>query len=250
MTSLRQHADEYLRVRRALGFKLRSEGFLLASFVAFADQSGAQLITTELVMIWTLQAVDADLHNLAKRMRVVRSFARYLYAIDPRNQVPPDDLCPGRGHRPAPYIYSDAQIAVLMHGARSLDAPLLAITLETLIGLLAATGLRIGEAIALDRGDVSWDESLLSVRDAKYRQSREVLLHPTTVAALRRFVSERDQLIRRWIRASLSRREVLGLTTALFAKLFANYAAAFLWNKRRGARTSMTSDTLLPSTRC
>jgi integrase len=195
MTSLRQHAEEYLTARRALGFKLRSEGYLLTSFVTFADQSGAELITTELVVAWTLRAVTTDLNNLAKRMRVVRFFARYLYAIDPRNEVPPDDLCPSRGHRPTPYIYSDAEVAALMNGAKGLDAPLLAITMEALIGLLATTGMRIGEAIVLNCGDVNWDESLLIVRNAKYGKSREVLLHPSTVQALRHYVGERDQLV-------------------------------------------------------
>lgn len=196
MTSLLQHAEEYLTARRALGYKLRSEGYLLTSFVTFADQSGAELITTEQAMIWTLRAVDTHSHNMAKRMRVVRFFARYLYAIDPRHEVPPDDLCPSRGHRPTPYIYSDAEVAALMNGAKGLDAPLLAITLEALIGLLVTTGMRIGEAIALNFGDVNWDESLLTVHNAKYGKSREVLLHPSTVQALRHYVGERDQHIR------------------------------------------------------
>ena len=196
MTSLRQHAEEYLTARRTLGFTLRSEGYLLTSFVAFAEQAGAELITTELVVAWTLRAVNTDLNNLAKRMRVVRFFARYLYAIDPRNEIPPDDLCPSRGHRPTPYIYSDAEVTALMNGAKGLDAPLLAITMEALIGVLATTGMRIGEVLALNGGDVNWDESLLSVRNSKYGKSREVLLHPSTVRALRHYVGERDQLIR------------------------------------------------------
>jgi integrase len=198
MSSLRRYAEEYLTIRRALGFKLVGEGYLLASFVTFVEQNGVGIITTELTVTWTRLAIDAGPVYLAKRMRAVRPFARYLHTIDPKNEVPPVDLFPCQKYRPTPHIYTDDEIVALMSAARELAPPLRAATLETIIGLLAATGMRIGEALALDCSDVDWDEGLFTVRNSKYGKSREVLLHPSTVEALKRYANQRDQLTRPW----------------------------------------------------
>jgi integrase len=117
-----------------------------------------------------------------------------LQAFQPDTEVPPTDLFTAGKHRPTPYIYSDPDIAALMGAARQLSPPLRAATLETLIGLLAATGMRVGEAMTLDRTDVDWDIGLLTIREAKYTKSREVLLHATTLEALRAYDVQRDRL--------------------------------------------------------
>lgn len=192
MNTLRDHADEYLTIRRALGFKLVGEGRLLAGFVTFAEQSEASIVTTGLAVGFTRLATGGRADYLARRMRVVRSFAVYLHTIDPRTQIPPVDLFPARNHRPTPYIYADTDVAALMAAASGLTPALRAATTETLIGLLAATGLRISEAMALDRDDVDWSNGLLTVRNTKFGKSREVLLHPSTVKALERYADQRD----------------------------------------------------------
>jgi integrase len=131
---------------------------------------------------------------LARRMRVARGFARYVHSLDPSTEVPPADLFPAGKHRPVPYIYSDDDVLSLMGAARTLGPPLRALTLESLIGLLAATGMRVSEAMALDDGDLDWRNGLVTVRNSKYNKSRELLLHPTTVEALRAYRAKRDRL--------------------------------------------------------
>lgn len=194
MNGLRQRRDEYLAVRRALGYKLVGEAQLLAGFVAFAEQVGAVVVTTELAVAWTTATNSVSPVYLSRRMRAVRSFARYLRSLDPATEIPPVDLFPSRKHRPTPYLYSDAEVAALMGAARELSQPLRAATFETLIGLLAATGMRISEAMRLDRDDHDKANGLLIVRDSKFGKSREILLHPSTVKALTGYAEQRDRL--------------------------------------------------------
>ena len=207
MSALRHHAEDYLLVRRALGYKLRGEGLLLASFVGYLEQAGASTVTTNAAVQWTkLATTAASPAYLARRMRVARGFARYLAAFDPSTEVPPQDLFPCSKYRPTPYIYTEAETLALMAAARSLQPPLRAATYEALIGLLASTGLRISEATALDRDDVHWRDSSLVVRESKYNKSREVLLHKSTLVALRRYGATRVQALpdALWRRASSS----------------------------------------------
>lgn len=128
------------------------------------------------------------------RLTVVRGFARYLHALDERHEVPPADLLPARWHRPTPYLYSEADLGRLLGAARALPRPLRAATYATLIGLLAVSGMRVGEAIGLDRGDLDWSAGLLIVREAKFGKSRELVLHPSALAALRPYDRGRRQL--------------------------------------------------------
>jgi integrase len=194
MSTLGEHAQNYLRVRRALGFKLVGEGVLLAEFVACAEQAGQHTMTTEFALEWARRPAGASRNYLSRRLRAVRSFARYLHALDPACEVPPLELLPASKYRPAPYLYRDEEVVALMRAAGALRPPLRAATFRTIIGLLACTGLRIGETLRLDRDDVDTTHSLLTVRDSKFGKSREVLLHPTTVAALDEYRGIRDRL--------------------------------------------------------
>ncbi len=129
------------------------------------------------------------------RMLVVRGFARYMAGIDPRTEIPPAGLIPFRQRWRAPFIYSEAEVVALMrHARRAIPEPLRAATFETLIGLFASTGLRIGEAIKLDRSDIDWSEGVLLVRESKFMKSRHVPLHESTLQALRRYARRRDEL--------------------------------------------------------
>jgi integrase/recombinase XerD len=192
MTPLRQALRDYLRIRRQLGYRLAEDGRLLETFVDFLEQSGSATITTELALAWATLPAGARAHRWRQRLGIVRRFARYLATIDPDAEVPPKDLLPASCVRVAPYIYTDAAIAALMAEARALTPLLRAATYETLIGLMAVSGLRIGETLGLDRQDVDLRDGTLHVR-ARQTKQREVPLHDSTTNALRRYAKLRDQ---------------------------------------------------------
>lgn len=194
MSALAEHVQNYLRLRRAVGFKLVGEETLLREFVAFADAAGERTVTTKLALEWARQPASASANYLSRRLRAVRGFARYLHALDPACEVPPLQLLPASKYRPAPYLYREEEVLALMAAARALRPPLRAATFETLIGLLACTGLRIGEAIRLDREDVDLEGRVLTVRDSKFGKSREVLLHESTCRELAEYSQLRDRL--------------------------------------------------------
>ena len=124
----------------------------------------------------------------------MRRFAVYLHTIDPATEVPPPGVFPRHRRRPTPYLWSPTEITQLLDGARALRSPMRAATHETLFGLLAATGMRLGETIGLDRGDVDLHTGVVTIRQAKFDRSRFVPLHPTATAALRRYTADRDRL--------------------------------------------------------
>jgi integrase len=194
MSALRQAVDDYLQLRRALGYKLERHGRLLPQFVEFLKQRQASVITTELALRFATQPADASAVHWNDRLAVVRGFARYVWASDPRTEVPSVDLLPAKRRRAVPYLYSQDEIERLMRAARGFRSPLRAATYETLIGLLAVTGIRVSEAIGLARGDVELPKEWLTVRRGKNGKSREVALHATTVEALGRYAQLRDEL--------------------------------------------------------
>jgi len=194
MIPLGQALEDYLRIRRRLGFELKSDQLLLENFVAFLERAGAERITTELALMWARLPVDARPHRWRQRLGIVRGFARYLATIEPDSEIPSKDLLPAHRPRVAPYIYSPAEIGALIEAAGDLTPPLRAASHQTVIGLMATTGLRLGEALGLDRADVDLVDAALHVR-ARQTKQREVPLHPTTTAALREYARRRD---RRW----------------------------------------------------
>ena len=193
MTGIRRAIGDYLAVRRALGYKLEDHGWLLADFASFLEAAGARTVTTRLALDWATLPQDALPSWHAARLRVVRGFARHLQALDPATEVPPAGLLAGRNRRAVPYLYSDAEVAALMAATACLRPALHAATHETLIGLLSATGMRLGEAIRLDRADLDAGEGIVTVRDSKFAKSRQIPLHPSTLAALTGYGQLRDQ---------------------------------------------------------
>lgn len=193
MTDLRSALHDYLAIRRQLGFELKAAGRLLEDYVDFIEHAGASRITSELAVAWAKLPKDARPHRWRQRLGMVRGFARYVSTIDPQTEVPSQDLLPARRPRVAPYLYSQAEIAALMHAARALTPRLRAATFETLIGLLAVSGLRAGEALGLDRADVDLDDGALHVRAAKHSRQREVPLHDSAAEALREYGRLRDR---------------------------------------------------------
>jgi integrase len=193
MSSLGQYLEEYLEVRRALGYKLEREGHLLPDFVAFLERRGATHVTTALALQWATLPAGATLRWWATRLSMVRCFANHARAFDARTEIPSPDLLPStKPRRLVPYVYTEGEVLALMREADILSG-LKAHTYATLIGLLATTGMRVGEVLALDRSDIDWQQGVLVVRHSKFDKSREVPLHPTTLRALRAYSRERDQ---------------------------------------------------------
>ena len=134
----------------------------------------------------------------AGRLTVVRRFAIYLHTLDPTTEMAPTDLLPLRSHRAVPYLYSDGDIVALMTAAEEiLRSPLRVLTYRTLIALLAVTGMRIGEAIRLNRHDLDFETGVLTVRLSKFGKSRELPLQTSTLDALHAYLAQRDQLLQR-----------------------------------------------------
>ncbi len=184
MSALADALADYLTMRRALGFELAADGRYLPDLVAFIEEHGSDILTVELALTWARRPAGARPAWWAKRLGLVRGFARHLHALDARHEVPPPDLLPVPRGRPTPYLYSEADLDRLLGAARELPLPLKAATHATLIGLLAVTGMRVGEAIGLDRDDLDRAAGVLTIRGAKFGKSREVALHPSTLAAL------------------------------------------------------------------
>jgi integrase len=195
VSALRARAEEYLAMRRALGFRLTTQGRHLISFVAFCEERSADHVTADLAVQWATQVTRGSGNEVyqARRLDVVRIFARHLQALDPATEIPPEDVLARRYLRIQPYLYSPAEIAALMTAADALRPALRAATWRTLIGLLAVTGMRQGEACHLLRDDADLKTGTLVIRDSKFGKSRLVFLHPTAVAALRSYERARDQ---------------------------------------------------------
>jgi len=195
VSALGQAAADYLALRRSLGHQLAGAGRLLPRFVAYLDQAGAETVTTQAALAWAHEPDAVPGSTVwACRLTVTRGFARHMAGIDPRTEIPPAELIGYRQHRRSPFLFSEADIAAVMAQARLIGRPLPSITHETLIGLLAATGMRVGEAIGLDRDDINWPEGVLLIRRSKFTKSRQVVLHPSSVRALARYARRRDQL--------------------------------------------------------
>jgi integrase/recombinase XerD len=193
MSGLRARAEEYLAMRRALGFKLEVQGPRLMSFVRFCEDRDATTVTTDLAVEWaTSTASDHEAYQ-ARRLDVVRIFARHLQALDPAAEVPPEDVLDRRQWRIPPYLYSPQEVTALMSAAGRLRPAIRAATWRTLIGLLAVTGMRQGEACRLGRGDVDLNDETIAIEDSKFGKSRMVFLHPATAAALRAYSRARDE---------------------------------------------------------
>ena len=197
MSALRARAEEYLAMRRALGFKLESQGPRLMSFVRFCEERSAGHVGHGPGG----RVGDPDQPGQrqrgvpARRLDVVRIFARHLQALDPATEIPPGDVLSRRQWRIPPYLYSPAEITALMSAAGGLQPAIRAATWRTLVGLLAVTGMRQGEACRLGRDDAGLAAGTLTIRDSKFGKSRLVFLHPTTVTALRAYEKAREKAL-------------------------------------------------------
>jgi len=194
MTDLHAAAGEYLAIRRALGFKLRGHDRLLDDFIAFLADAGASTITNAAAVAWATRPPGVQSVRYAQRLCVVRGFAGYLHAFDAAVEVPPIDLLPYRRWRRTPYLYSQDGIDALLAATDQLRPALRAATYRGVFGLLAVTGMRVGEVIALDDADVDLHAGVLAIDEAKFGKHRRLPLHRSTVAALRDYAESRERL--------------------------------------------------------
>ena len=196
MSILQKALNDYLAIRRQLGFKLRDEGYLLPRFIQYLKQKGASFITRDLALRWAMQPKDVLPSWWAKRLCMVRRFSQYVSALDKRTQIPPQGLLPHRYRRRSPYIYCDEQITQLIESAKQLSTPkdLRPHTYSALFGLIAVTGMRMSESIRLKCEDVDFKDGLLTINDTKFGKSRLVPIHPSTQHALKQYECIRNQI--------------------------------------------------------
>lgn len=199
MKTLREAINDYLVMRRGLGFKLYHVERDLGSFASFLEGEKAPYITIDVALRWAVQPADAHPAYWAQRLSCVRGFARYWSAVDPRTEVPVGRLLPFPNRRAQPYLYSDEEIQQLMTAAKALPPGdgLRRWTYYCLFGLLTVTGLRISELISLDCCDVDLQEGLFTIRGTKFDKSRLVPLHVSTQHALRQYAQRRDAYLGR-----------------------------------------------------
>ena len=199
MNRLHDAVEEYLAVRRTLGYQIPNAAAELRGFAAFMESNGADFVTIPLALCWAQRSRSAQPPTWAERLGVVRRFAAWRSLTDPRTQVPPPGLLPHRRRRKPPYIYSDSEIARIIAQAVRLPSAhgLRGTTFATLFGLLAASGLRLGEALALDDSDVDLEDGILAIRKGKFGKSRFVPLHESARVALVRYAEIRDRVLPR-----------------------------------------------------
>ena len=195
MSPLEAALVDYLRLRRSLGHKLAGDERHLSRFVAYLDAIGADTISLQAALAFVL---DPDLDPAStvplRRLTAVRGFARHLAASDPRTEIPPAGLVSYRARRRVPYLFTDDDLAALVRCARaSTPFQFRAETLETLIRLLAVTGMRVNEALSLDRGDIDWHAAVIRVRDSKFHKGRDVPVSASTIAALAAYLRRRNR---------------------------------------------------------
>ena len=196
MSDLQKALDEYLDIRRALGFKLRDEGTALPQFLLFLKKKDASFITTDLALQWATLPENVLSAHWARRLTMVRNFAKFRSAVDPRTEIPPQGLLPFRYRRKPPYIYDDGEISRLLEASSHLQSAigLRASTYSTLFALLAVTGMRVSEPIALNREDVDLVRGIQTVRLTKFGKSRLIPIHLSTVEKLAEYSRLRDRL--------------------------------------------------------
>lgn len=223
MSTLRKDVDDYLATRRTMGFKVEGLSKLLSSFVAFCEVHGARRVQSDLAVQWATTMIRVPVTDalIARRMDAVRVFARHQHALDPATQIPPEGIGNRRYQPREPNVFTAAQVLALLAATDTLSPRFKALTWRTLIGLLAATGLRPGEACHLSVDDVDLKAGVLQILDTKFGKSRLVFIHPTTATVLADYL----QL----------RKDAVGTTARACPALFVNSRHGALDPNRLGA---------------
>ena len=247
---LRARVRQYLGERRRLGFQLRSMGYALRSLAQHVDKlQNARPLTVEIMAQWARhdRAGSNDPQTWARRLKILRPFTRWLRQFEPGTEVPDDAIFGRIGARLTPHVYTDQEIVDLLAAARRLDPGLRGITYEALFGLLAATGLRVSEAVRLSTADVDLKTGMLTIQRTKFAKSRQVPLHPSTVTALRRYRRLRDPVIEfdqdtPFFVGSRGQHRGQGLSRRQVDRTFAQLRTQLAWPNRGAHRTPRVHD--------
>jgi integrase len=192
MTDVSSALTDYLTTRHAMGYKLDVHRLVLRHLVEHLEAIGAEHLTIDEAIRFATQPPEAAPVWSAGKLGIIRGFTRYLVALDPATEVPPTNLLPEPSHRIVPYIYSDEELAKVLAAADHLKPEHRTDTYRHVISLLAVTGMRVGDAVRLDRDDVDLERGLLTIVNSKFGKSRQIPLHPTTVEALASYGRRRD----------------------------------------------------------
>lgn len=197
MNALRADVTDYLATRRAMGFKVEGLSKLLLSFVAFCEARGATRVHNDLALEWATSQIKVPVSDalIARRMDAVRIFARHQYALDPATEIPAETLCSRRYRPKEPNVFSQNEILALLAAADTLSPRFKALTWRTLIGLLAATGMRPGEACHLTPSDIDLTNGVIEVLQTKFGKSRLVFIHPTTATMMGSYLQARQEWV-------------------------------------------------------
>jgi integrase/recombinase XerD len=203
MSTLRENVAAYLATRRTMGFRVEGLGKLLWSFVGFCEDRGVMHVRTDLAIEWATTPIKVPVTDalIARRMDAVRIFARYQHALDPATQIPDGMICRRRYRQTEPNVFSDSDIQALLAATDTLSPPFKALTWRTLIGLLAATGMRPGEACRLGVADIDLAGGVIQILETKFGKSRLVFIHPSTGGVLTRYLQARQQWVGTAVRA-------------------------------------------------
>lgn len=196
MKPLTKAIEDYLALRRSLGYKLREYGGCLHEFAASLKRRCLPYITSKLAVEYASQRQHEKPVSWSRRLCIIRGFARYRAGDDPRTEVPAPTLLPFRSRRAKPYLYSEDEIVRLLAAALNIESPhqLQSQTYYCFFGLLAVTGMRVGEAINLKPADVNLDEGVITIRGAKFDKTRLVPLHRTTRSVLAHYARLREAI--------------------------------------------------------
>jgi integrase len=195
VSALKRLLGDYLTVRRAMGFKLGSDERVLTAFVHRLDRHGQGFITVQQAAAFIVDTAGSHRAYLANRATMVRGFATFAHAVDARHAEIPAGLFPHGPHRATPYLYTDHEVTALVQAAAAMPHRVTALTMSTLLAVLATTGVRLGEALRLDLADLDLADGVLAIARSKWGRSRTITLHPTTSTALAAYLTTRQQLL-------------------------------------------------------
>lgn len=197
MSTLSEELDRYLNIRRSLGYTLSTEERILRKFVAFADAQQSHHVSVALFLQWKGAFGKANNQTWAHRLSTVRVFSQWLHTLDTKHEIPPQSLIPSRSRRPHPYIYSEEDVQRIIQAAADLPSKngIRPLTCSTLFGLIAVTGLRVSEALALNTEDVDLESGVVTVRKGKFGKARLVPVANCVRVQLLAYARERDRLL-------------------------------------------------------
>jgi integrase len=245
-SSILSWVEEYLAFRRGLGFSLTTPAWYLRSFAHYAEQAKHRgPLTLDLLTRWALASRSRDPAQAARRLGIIRPFARHRALLDPATEIPPPGLLGRVPRRKQPHIYTDQEIRALLRQAAQLlpRDGLRPRTYVTFFSLLFSSGLRLSEACHLACKDVDLDRGLLTIRGTKFRKSRWVPLHPSATRALARYAADRDALVRGDPASFFFRTQhVPRLTIAAAEKTFSRMRCRLCWSAQGRARRPRIHD--------